>query len=205
MSQGAREETDRAICALIAKTDHEAAIELAIEAYGPEILSFLKARLRDIEDAREALAWTFEDLWRGLPSFHGHSTFRTWAYAVARNAARRYVARELKDRGKEVPLSEVSRASALIVPLPPSTPDDDRMERLRALLDDDERTLLTLRIDREMDWNEVAVVMLYDGENPDPQDVAREAARLRKRFQLLKEKVRKLTGKGASSPSRRDS
>jgi RNA polymerase sigma-70 factor (ECF subfamily) len=46
-----------------------------------------------------------------------------------------------------------------------------------------------LRVDRKLAWNELAEV-LHDGEGPlDPSGIKREAARLRKRFQLLKERL----------------
>jgi RNA polymerase sigma-70 factor (ECF subfamily) len=66
----------------------------------------------------------------------------------------------------------------------------DRFGQLRASLDPDDRILLTLRIDRDLAWEEVARVML-DGEDPDAATLGRETDRLRKRFQLLKGELRR--------------
>ena len=71
--------------------------------------------------------------------------------------------------------------------MPMSTSLDVRVERLRAQLDADEQALLTLRIDKRMDWKDIAFVMLFDeGALPAEDEAVREAARLRKRFQLVK-------------------
>ncbi|MGH2901267.1 MAG: RNA polymerase sigma factor, partial [Solirubrobacteraceae bacterium] len=62
---------------------------LAIEGYGPEVLSFLEMMLRDHADASDAFAQACEDLWKGLPRFEGRSSMKTWFYTLARHAASR--------------------------------------------------------------------------------------------------------------------
>jgi RNA polymerase sigma-70 factor (ECF subfamily) len=180
------------IRALLATGDVDGATTLALRIYGPGLLGFLKSRLHDLAHAREAFAWLAEDLWKGMRGFRAESSVRTWAYAIARNVAYRYADRELRARYAAVPLSQISRASALAVALPTSEGLDARAARLRAQLDDDEQTVLTLRVDKGMDWKDIALVMLFTGEEPDQEAITREAARLRKRFQLLKDKLRKL-------------
>jgi RNA polymerase sigma-70 factor (ECF subfamily) len=189
------EESEREIRALLDAGQHDDATTLTVKLYGPELLGFLKVRLRDLDHARDAFAWMTEDLWRGMPRFRGQSSVRTWAYAIARNAAYRYADRELRERYQGVPISQVSRASALAVQLPRGTNLDHKVARLRAQLSDEEQTVLTLRVDKGMDFREIAVVMLYQGDEAaaaDAEAIEREAARLRKRFQLLKDKLRKL-------------
>jgi DNA-directed RNA polymerase specialized sigma24 family protein len=56
------------------------------------------------------------------------------------------------------------------------------LEALRATLTPEEQSLLTLRVDRELSWREVAEVMAEEGRPAD------EPA-LRKRFGRLKEKL----------------
>ena len=194
MSEQSLPAPEQQIRALLATGDLDAALELTLRSYGPELLGFLHAKLRDAESARDAFAWLAEALWKGLPGFRAESSIRSWAFAIARNVAARYVERVLRKRELAVPLSQVSQQSLLGVALPLSTSLDVRLERLRAQLSEDERTLLSLRIDKRMDWNEIALVMLYEGDlrEPDTAEQAREAGRLRKRFQLLKEKLRKL-------------
>jgi RNA polymerase sigma-70 factor (ECF subfamily) len=192
-------EIDHEIRALLAREDHQAATTLTIRAYGPELLAFLRARLSNLDDAREAFTWLAEDLWRGLPGFRGESSIRTWAYACARNVACRYADRELRARMRLVPLSQISRASALAVPLPTQHDRSERVAKIRAQLEPEEQILLSLRVDKGMDWRDIGLVMLFDGAQPDPAAITREAARLRKRFQLLKEKLRRLANEGLAS------
>jgi RNA polymerase sigma-70 factor, ECF subfamily len=173
----------------------DAAATLAIRSYGPELLAFLHSRLNDLPAAREAFSWLAEDLWRGMAGFQRKSTVRTWAYAVARNAALRYADRALRERFKAVPISEVSRASALEVQLPSTHSTSDRLTRIREQLDEEEQTLLTMRVDKELSWREVALLFLYGSEAQQAADEAlleREITRLRKRFQLLKQKLKSL-------------
>jgi len=56
----------------------------------------------------------------------------------------------------------------------------DRVQRLRAQLSPEERELLTLRIDRDMDWADVAEVV---GEKP---------TTVRKRYERLRGRIREL-------------
>ena len=100
-------QSESAIRALLDDGDIDAALTCTLRA-GPELLGFLNARLRNLEHAREAFAWLAEALWRGLGGFRADSSVRTWAYAIARNVACRYVDRELKARYEGVPLSTQS-------------------------------------------------------------------------------------------------
>ena len=58
----------------------------AIEGFGPEILGFLKAVVRDEQLAGEVFAHFCEDVWTGLSGFRWESSFRTWGYTLARAA-----------------------------------------------------------------------------------------------------------------------
>jgi RNA polymerase sigma-70 factor (ECF subfamily) len=57
--------------------------------------------------------------------------------------------------------------------------------------------LLVLRIDRQLAWNDLARVLAETGGEAPLSDaaVAKEAARLRKQFQVLKEKLRGMAKK----------
>ena len=65
----------------------------------------------------------------------------------------------------------------------------NEITRLRESLPEDDRVLLVLRLDRQLPWEEIAGVMLGE-ESPARAVLTRESARLRKRFQLLKDKLR---------------
>ena len=65
----------------------------------------------------------------------------------------------------------------------------DRWRALRESLDEDDRSLLLLRVDRKLEWKDIARVML--GDESDEAALLRETERLKKRFQLLKEDLRR--------------
>lgn len=69
----------------------------------------------------------------------------------------------------------------------------DRFAPLRARLDPEDQSLLTLRIDRGPSWEEVAMVMMPAGASTDQGEVANAAARFRQRLVRLKAGLRKLT------------
>ena len=64
-----------------------------------------------------------------------------------------------------------------------------RFVELRQRLSTDEQALLVLRINEKMSWEDIARIQL---DAPTDGTVKREAARLRKRFQLVRDKLRKM-------------
>jgi RNA polymerase sigma-70 factor (ECF subfamily) len=176
---------DRQVAELRRRGDLEAAATLAIRTLGPEILGYLTALLHDPGDASEVFSQFAEDLWRGLDAFRGEASLRTWAYRLARHAALRHRRDPYRRRGERF---GTTRASALAGSIVASTAvrleqRAQQLARLRGRLEEDEQTLLILRVDRGLSWGEVAEVLAGDdGKRP-------EEAALRKRFERLKEKL----------------
>jgi RNA polymerase sigma-70 factor, ECF subfamily len=158
------------------------AATVALEGYGPQILGYLTAVVRDRELAEEAFSSFSEDLWKGLPSFQGASSFRTWAYKLAYHAALR-VLRDPERRTAVAGTTEASRIAAQVrteTPLYLRTEAKTSIQQLREELSTEEQTLLILRVDRNLDWREVAAIVGID-----------EPA-ARKRFERLRDKLRRL-------------
>jgi RNA polymerase sigma-70 factor, ECF subfamily len=174
---------------------HDQATEAAITGYGAEILGFLWTVLGQEEAAEEAFALFCEDLWRGLTRFEWRASLRTWSYTLARNAAHRLRSAAREQAEHKVPLSQGSvlnlaqSVRSRTLPYLRTTMKSE-VARLRASLSEDDRALLVLRVDKELSWNEIALVTT--GGNAPPGELAREAARLRKRFQLVKDKLAEL-------------
>lgn len=164
---------------------------LAVESYGPEILSFLEVLLRNHADSSDAFAQACEDLWKGLPRFQGRSSMKTWFYTLARHAAARL--RRSSHSGQLVAISEITDVADRVRSRTRPhlrTEIKTSFAAIRATLDDGDRMLLVLRVDRAMSWNDVARVMIEEGEDDSEDAIGRVAARLRKRFQTVKETIR---------------
>jgi RNA polymerase sigma-70 factor, ECF subfamily len=193
-----REELEAKIGEALQRGDYAETATLALGGYGAEIYGFLLAFHRDEGDAAEAFSYFSERLWRDLKSFRGESSFRTWAYMLARHASINYqrdARRRAKRLGELPDNSQISELAARARTETLSYLRSERRERFAALreaLAPDDRALLVLRVDRGLSWGELARVLR---ENDGPQtddDVKREAARLRKRFQLLKARLLEL-------------
>lgn len=183
----ASETVEREVRALCDAGNHAGAATAALRGYGPELYSFLAAIHRD--DADDVFAEVSAKIWRGLPAFGWHSSLRTWAYVIARNTS--LTARMKRER--EVPLDDASEAGKLAVEIRTATKTYLRTDaktkfaEIRAALPVEDQELLILRVDRGMDWKELAQT-LAEGELDDAA-VKRESARLRKRFSVLKDKL----------------
>ena len=172
--------------ALLAAGQPDAAATAAIEGYGPAVFGYLRKIVDDEDDARDAYAQWAEDLWKGLPGFRGDASLRAWTYRLAWHAACRLHRDPFRARGVRLPTSAASRLAASVAESTVATGSRRAgLDRLRAQLPPEERTLLTLRLDRELEWDEVAEVLSAEG-------APVTAPALRKRFERLKERLREL-------------
>jgi RNA polymerase sigma-70 factor (ECF subfamily) len=179
---------ESAIAAALEKGDLSGAATEAMRLYGPQILRYLASVARSEADANEIFSMFSEDLWTGLADFRRECSFRTWAYKLAWHAAMRFFKDPYRKRGRPLASAEFSHVVEAVRTTTAAhlrTEVKDRVARLRASLDPAEQTLLVLRIDQRMAWEGIAEVMAESG---DPAS----AATLRKRFERLTEKLRKL-------------
>lgn len=168
--------------------DLAGAATLAVEGYGPEVLGWLVVTTNDAPLAEEAFAAASEDLWRGLVAFRWECSIRTWMYTLSRHALvrhRKRAAERVHRRQELASYDAVERARSRTAPWL-RTEVKDAFARLRASLSEEERELLVLRVDRALAWEEIAQILGEGGGD------AQASARLRKRFQSVKERLRKL-------------
>jgi RNA polymerase sigma-70 factor (ECF subfamily) len=188
MEASAPAEPEEKIRALLASGDDRGAATEAMRAFGPKILGYLRSILRDESDAGDAFSIWAEHLWRGITTYRGESSFRTWAFKVAYNAALNVRNEAWRRLGRRFETGEASRLAQEI-----RTKTAVREERQRTRLDEirlqltaEEQTLLTLRIDQQLSWEEIGdVFSTSGGERVEPPA-------LRKRFQRLKDRLAEL-------------
>jgi RNA polymerase sigma-70 factor (ECF subfamily) len=173
--------------------DLAGAAQEAFGLYGAEIYGFLVNLLGSESDATEVYLQVGEDVWRGLPRFAARSSMRTWLYVLARNAATDY--RRSPWNRRERRASESQLGDILVHTRSGTAPwlRTDIKEGVRALresLSEEDRTILVLRVDRQLAWDDVARITLGN-DAPDAAGHAREVARVTKRYQLIKEQLKK--------------
>lgn len=159
-----------------------------VTRYGPEVLGFLHTLARDDADASDAFAQACEDLWKSLPSLELRASHRTWFYKLARHAYFR-LRRSPAVRRREglSAVSEVADHARTETAPHLRSEVKDGVAAIRAELSEEDRALLVLRVDRGMAWSEIAQVVFGEAEGV---EMDRVTARLRKRFQLIKEVIR---------------
>ena len=169
------------------------AASVAIRRYQGELLSWLNGVLCDEVAAHEVFSVLCEDIWKGLPAFRWESSFRTWVYRLAHNA----VARRFRSPSREQPMADDSQddpAQDVRSRTKPWLRTDVKSEfaRLREMLDAEDRMLLILRVDRQMQWLDVARVMSGPEASTSPGALQKKASALRQQFQRIKGRLRYL-------------
>jgi RNA polymerase sigma-70 factor (ECF subfamily) len=176
---------DEEVARLVGRGSVDEAATALIEALGPEILGYLRSVLPDGAEAGDAFSAFCERVWRGLAGFRGEASLRVWCYRVAWNAVlslKKDAYRRRKDRLATDMASQLAGRIFATTAVQRER-QSSALERLKAQLTPEEQTLLTLRVDRQLSWGEVADVMAAeDGTRP-----AEDA--LRKRFERLKAKL----------------
>ena len=198
------EEIERAVRQLWEDRAFDRAATRAIEAYGGEIARFLASRFTSAADAQDVFATFCEDLWAGLPGFAWRCTLRGWAYTLARHAELRLKmsAAHRRTRLDTVPDAEL-RARGRTTTAPYVRTDvKDRFRAIRSRLTEEDQTILVLRVDRDLGWRDIAHVLAGPGGLTLADDPQREEARIRKRFQIIKEKLRQWAADDGLLPAR---
>jgi RNA polymerase sigma-70 factor (ECF subfamily) len=186
-----RRELETRIASLREKGDLDEAATCAVQAFGPEVLGFLFSVLRSESDASEVFSQACEDLWRSLEAFDGRCSMRAWLYKLAQTAMARFRRAPHRRPGRHVPLSGLGVVVADVRSrtLPHlRTSVKDQFAKIRDSLDEDDRALLILRVDRGLSWRELARTFSIDDDAEEA--LRRLEARLRKRFQHIKEEIR---------------
>ena len=195
-------ELDGRVRSLLAVGDTSAAATVVLRELGPEVLGFLSGVLGDA-DADEVYSALSERLWKSLKGFEGRCSLRTWTYVLARREITRFRKGMRRHAEGRVPLSELQDELAVPKTRTRSAAVTDKQRMLTALRDElpiEDRTLLILRVDRRLSFDEIALAFSDTPETFAEDDRRREAARLRKRFQLVKERlVARLRGHAIAS------
>ena len=191
---------DERVRRLVAEGRSADAATAALRALGPQVLGYLSGVMGSEADADDVFASTSERVWRSLPKFEWRCSLRTWFYMVAHREIARFRQRAKRHIDGRVGISELRSVLGAVRSSVSSAQGSERQQKLaklRAELPEQDRALLVLRVDRDMAWEEIALVVAEGAEGDEregaegwsDEDTKREAARLRKRFQVLRERL----------------
>ena len=187
----ATSDLDRQILAILEEGDSARAATVALRALGPEVFGFL-CGVVGAQDAEEVFSSFSMRLWRSLATFEGRCSVRTWSYVLARHEIGRHRRGGRRHEVGRLPISELEDVLAAARTSTQSALGSEKARSLAKLREDlsvEDRTLLVLRIDRKLAWEDIALAFAESPETFGEADRKRESARLRKRFQLVKEKL----------------
>ena len=183
---------------------YEAAAERLLKSYGPQVLGYLVRALGDPAEASEVYAMFCEDLWKGLPTFEKRSSFRTWSYRLATSARAHFRRDPGRRRGRPLMSDELNALAEKVRTdtLPYLKTDvKDRFAALRRELSEEEQLLLTLRVDRDMDWKDIALIFAETADEISEVELDSRSAALRQKFKRTKDKLRKLAESAGLLPT----
>ncbi len=166
------------------------ATAVLLRGHGPEILGVLVSMVGDDSLAADAYSLFCERLWRGLPKFRFECACRTWAYTIARRSL--YDVLRKRRAAAEIPVSpsglpEIVQLAASSTAPHLRTTNKHELDTLRATLSRDDQLLLVLRVDKQMAWSDVALVLGDDEQTP--EQLASACVLLRKRFSRIKARL----------------
>lgn len=179
--------------------DFKRATELVLESYGSELRAFVLGQFRGQAARGEDAYLDFcEDFWRAFPEFGWRCPVRAWCYKLARSAAARAHKSPHERPGRRTAIGDAPELETLVAEartttaLYMQTSIKDRVRQLRAELSQDDRDLLTLRVDRKLSWREVAHALGNESETATEAELARLETALRQRFTDVKNRLRRL-------------
>jgi RNA polymerase sigma-70 factor (ECF subfamily) len=152
----------------LAQAGQSRAFDELVRRYQDKVYRLAFKILRHEEDAAEALQEAFLSAFRGLKNFKVESTFSTWLYRVATNAAlMRYRRRREPHVSLEQSQSHHEDAEPLAVPDWSAQPLDELldaetrqvMNESKDRLPEDLRTVFVLRDEQELSNAEVAEIL----------------------------------------------
>lgn len=196
-SEAERAQLEETIKALHEQGRFGEATRIAITGYGAEIYGYLLAILRSRDAAGDVFIEFCENVEAGFPRFEWRCKFRTWAYAITRRAARRFQAAARRQWHRQVALCDAHTemlAQASRTPTHEWLKSSVRLvfQELRRQLPEEDQTILILRLDRDLSWEEVAIVTgEFEGDTGD-EAFKREVNRVKTRFNRAKGELKEL-------------
>jgi RNA polymerase sigma-70 factor, ECF subfamily len=184
---------DAEVAQRIADGDLGEAATRTIRALGPGVLGYLRPVLREPDDVEDAFSEWCERVWHGLRSFEFRASLRSWSARLAVNVAINLRNQAHRRRVRRFASGELSAVAASV--LTSATGRLDRRQAVRALSEEltaEQQTLLFLRVNQGLSWEEIASILGSEGGRGSPAAVERRYGRLVARLRSAARKRRLL-------------
>ncbi len=166
-AENSREAIRRAIEALQSGADSESSFRLLFESYYRPLLRFFARKGFAPEDALDLTQETLFGIYRGVRDFRHEARFETWLYRVATTT---YLKRLRSGSAMKRSATETSLDDMPPTHEPPAPArdqldgvlDDERRQAMRTAIEElpeKMRKCLTLRLDQDLSYRQIATVM----------------------------------------------
>lgn len=144
------------------KSGDPAAIEAILREIHPLVRNVCRGMLNDEADAEDATQNALINVVRNIDRFDGRSSFTTWVYRIATNAAIDEGRRRRRRRSRMVH-DETDVADPAGTAILDQVDDADRLGPLLRRLPEDFRTAVVLRDVMDLDYDEIARILGVPG------------------------------------------
>ncbi|KXZ14811.1 RNA polymerase subunit sigma-70 [Bacillus nakamurai] len=136
-------------------------IEQLYREHYQDIMYYLYRRTHDAETAKDLAQDTFMKAFNGLESFKGHSSIRTWLYAIAHHTFINWYRRDRKYQFSDISQSEGLQQTTYELPEQYISRTDahEALTRQILRLKSDQQTVLILREFQELSYEEIADIL----------------------------------------------
>jgi RNA polymerase sigma-70 factor (ECF subfamily) len=184
--QATRAQLELQLKSLCLAQSWDEATRVALLGYGPEIMGWAVGVLQEETAAKDICQIFSLALWKGLPGFRWESSFRVWAYTIARRELIRFQRARASRPEQQLATSELGQIAQEVTSLHSrilQKQESTGLVALRQELPEEMQTLLILRVDRELSFAEIGQVL----------EMEEEAAR--QKFKRAKDKLKEMAKK----------
>lgn len=178
--------SDEALAQQVVGLDDPQAFEVLVQRHQPKILMLQKRLCRDPALAEDLCQETFLHAWRKLATFDNRGSFAGWLAKLAHNIFLQSLRKNKKHRDHEVSEEQAGESAAAAPQSGESAGNQLDLERLLAVVSNEEQVLLVLHYAHGLSASEIAKVV----DSPDgtvKSQIHRAKQKIREHFELSPE------------------
>lgn len=178
--------SDEALAQQVVGLDDPQAFEVLVQRHQPKILMLQKRLCRDPALAEDLCQETFLRAWRKLATFDNRGSFAGWLARLAHNVFLQSLRKNKKHRDHEVPEEHAGETAIAGSQSGESAGDQLDLERLLAVVSNEEQVVLILSYAHGLSAGEIAKVV-DSREGTVKSQIHRAKQKIREHFELAPE------------------